>query len=111
MSLYVNTVTLAGNLTRDPTIDIAGGGDPLARCSLALNRRYRTANGEQREEVTFVELEAWGKTAQHLAKDFHKGASAVVEGRLRQVRPDNRSSYLVVTVRRIQHGASKRSET
>lgn len=105
--MMLNAVLLAGRLTRDPTIDVAGGTG-LARCALAMNRKYKTAAGESREEVTFVEIEAWDRTARRLVDEFRKGDLAIVEGRLRQVRPDNRPSYLVVTVRRLQHGDTKR---
>ena len=76
-----NKVTLLGNLTRQPEIKQAGSTQ-LANLGLAVNRRY-TANGEKREEVTFVDIVFWGKLAETLQRlDLQKGAPILVDGRL-----------------------------
>lgn len=78
-----NSVTLMGNLTRTPELRKTNNGTPVARCSLAINRRWRTETGEDREEVTFVDCDAWGKTAETLAKYCAKGDPLFVSGRLK----------------------------
>ena len=83
MSICVNRVFLAGNLTRDPVLRTVGSGNEVANLGLALNRRYRTRDGEQRDETTFVDCEAWGKTAQLIGQYLMKGSPAMIEGRLK----------------------------
>lgn len=78
-----NSVTLMGNLTRTPELRKTNNGTPVARCSLAINRRWRTETGEDREEVTFVDCDAWGKTAETLAKYCAQGDPLFVSGRLK----------------------------
>jgi single-strand DNA-binding protein len=80
----LNRVTLMGNLTRDIELKAVGGsGQQIARIGLALNRNYTTQGGEKREEVTFVDCEAWGKTAEVMAKYLSKGRPVLIEGRLK----------------------------
>ena len=78
-----NSVTLMGNLTRMPELRYLPKGTAVARCSLAINRKWRTEAGEEREEVTFVDCDAWGKTAETLAKYCGKGDPLFVSGRLK----------------------------
>lgn len=78
-----NSVTLMGNLTRTPELRYLPKGTPVARCSLAINRKWRTEAGEEREEVTFVDCDAWGKTAETLAKYCAKGDPLFITGRLK----------------------------
>lgn len=80
----LNKVILWGNLTRDIELRAVGSsGQQIARIGLALNRNYTTQGGEKREEVTFVDCEAWGKTAEVMAKYLSKGRPVLVEGRLK----------------------------
>ncbi len=58
-------------------------GMPVCQFSLALNHKYTSAGGEKREEVTYVDCEAWSKTAELIAKYLGKGRAALVEGRLK----------------------------
>lgn len=78
-----NKVFLMGNLTRDIELRHTSGNQAVANLSLAVNRRWRSADGQEREEVTFVDCEAWGKTAETLAKYLQKGRPVFVEGRLK----------------------------
>lgn len=78
-----NKVILMGNLTRDPELRHTSGNQAVANIGLAVNRRWRSAEGEQREEVTFIDCEAWGKTAETLAKYLKKGRPVFIEGRLK----------------------------
>ncbi|MCK5803621.1 MAG: single-stranded DNA-binding protein [Lentisphaeria bacterium] len=79
----LNKVFLMGNLTRDPEIRYTSGGSAVGNFGLAINRRYRTAGGEDREEVCFVDIEVWGRQAETCGNYLRKGAPALIEGRLR----------------------------
>ncbi|MDR2863072.1 MAG: single-stranded DNA-binding protein [Puniceicoccales bacterium] len=78
-----NKVILAGNLTRDPDLRTLPSGMTVARLGLAVNRRFTTKEGEQREEVTFVDIDSFGKQAETIAKYCTKGSSLLIEGRLK----------------------------
>jgi single-strand DNA-binding protein len=78
----VNQVTLMGNLTRDVEMRHTSGNNAVGNFGIAVNRRF-TSNGEKREEVTFVDCEAWGKTAELIAQYFAKGRPILVSGRLK----------------------------
>lgn len=78
-----NKVFIMGNLTRDIEIRHTAGNQAVANMSMAINRRWRSADGQDREEVTFVDCEAWGKTAETLAKYLQKGRPVFIEGRLK----------------------------
>jgi single-strand DNA-binding protein len=83
MSLSINKVMIAGNLTRDPQTRFLANDRAVADFSIACNRRYRTSDGEQKEEVTFIDVEAWGRTAELVGQYLTKGRACFVEGRLR----------------------------
>lgn len=78
-----NKVLLMGNLTRDPELRMTPKGTAVTQLGLAVNRRYRDDQGNDKEEVTFVDVEAWGKQAEVIAKYFTKGKPIFLEGRLR----------------------------
>lgn len=79
-----NKVLLMGNLTRDVEVRmLPSGSQSVGNFGLAVNRKWRDAGGEMREEVTFVDCEAWGKTAENIAKFFTKGRAIFIEGRLK----------------------------
>ena len=83
MSLNLNHVTLAGNLTRDPELRQVGTDKAVVNFGLAVNRRWRNAAGEQVEEATFVDVEAWGRVAEVIGQYLKKGSPAYIEGRLK----------------------------
>ena len=78
-----NKVILAGNLTRDPELRYTPKGTAIAKFGMAINRTWRTDTGETKEEVTFVDLDAFGKQAETLAQYMKKGSPLLVEGRLK----------------------------
>jgi len=78
-----NKVMLMGNLTRDIEIRHTPSNTAVGNFGLAVNRKYKTQSGEQREEVTFVDCEAWGRTAEVMAQYLSKGRPIFVEGRLK----------------------------
>lgn len=81
MSSY-NRVTLIGNLTRNPELKKTKSGASLTEIGLALNRAWTNEQGQKQEEVTFVDVTVWGKTAENAAQYLSKGRSVLVEGRL-----------------------------
>lgn len=78
-----NKVILLGNLTRDPELKHVAGNQAVAEIGLAVNRRFRTKDNEEREEVTFVDCEAWGRTAEVIKQYLTKGSPIFIEGRLK----------------------------
>lgn len=79
----LNKVLLMGNLTRDPELRVTPKGTPICQFSLAINRQFKMESGESREEVIYVDIEAWGKQGETIAKYVTKGRPLFVEGRLR----------------------------
>jgi len=79
----LNKVMLMGNLTRDPELRVTPKGTAICTFSLAINRKFKGENDEDREEVTYVDCEAWGKTGENVSKYMTKGRPLFVEGRLK----------------------------
>jgi single-strand DNA-binding protein len=92
MAGSVNKVFLMGNLTRDIELRHLSGDQAVANFGLAVNRRFRTKDGESREETTFIDCEAWGRTAETMSKYLHKGRPVFVEGRLKLDQWEDRES-------------------
>src|SRR5215467_15695221 len=78
-----NKVILAGNLTRDPELRYTPKGMAIAKLGMAINRTWKSETGENKEEVTFVDADAFGRTAEVIAQYLKKGRPILVEGRLR----------------------------
>jgi single-strand DNA-binding protein len=78
-----NKVILVGNLTRDPELRYTPKGTAVAKIGLAVNRVWTTETGEKKEEVTFVDVDAFGRTAENVAQYMRKGSPMLVEGRLK----------------------------
>ena len=78
-----NKVILAGNLTRDPELRYTPKGTAIAKFGLAINRTWKNEAGETKEEVTFVDVDSFGRQAEVIAQYFKKGSPILVEGRLR----------------------------
>lgn len=78
-----NKVLLMGNLTRDVELRALPSGNSVAQIGLAVNRSWTGQDGEKREEVTWVDCEAYGKTAEIMAKYLSKGRPVFIEGRLK----------------------------
>jgi single-strand DNA-binding protein len=101
-----NRVTLIGNLTRDPQLRYTPSQQAVCDFGLAINRKWKGADGQPREEVCFVDCTAWGRQAETLQKYVTKGQPLFVDGRLtfRQWDgPDGKKrSKLEVTVAQFQ---------
>jgi single-strand DNA-binding protein len=79
-----NKVILAGNLTRDPELRYLPKGTAVAAFALAVNRTWKSETGENKEEVSFIDIEAFGRQAEVIAQYMRKGRPLLVEGRLKQ---------------------------
>jgi single-strand DNA-binding protein len=82
MSSY-NRVILMGNLTRDPKLSYLPSNMAVCEFGIATNRRFRDRDGNQKEEVCFVDCSAFGKSAEVINQYMTKGRSMLVEGRLK----------------------------
>lgn len=83
MSVAINRVLLGGNLTRDPQVRFFANEQAVANFGLAINRRYKGSDGQMNDEVTFIDVEAWGRTAELVGQYLTKGRACFVEGRLK----------------------------
>jgi single-strand DNA-binding protein len=88
----LNKVMLMGNITRDIELRTIPSGQSIAQIGLAINRSWTSADGEKREEVTWVDCEAWGKTAEIMHKYLAKGRPVYIEGRLKLDQWDDKES-------------------
>ena len=97
-----NKVILMGNLTRDPELKQTPSNQSVAQIGLAVNRKYKGRDGDMKEETTFVDCEAWGRTAETMSKYLAKGRPVFVEGRLKldqwQDKDGNNRSKLKVVI-------------
>ena len=102
----LNKVMLMGNLTRDPELRYTPNNTAVTNLGMAINRRWRNQQGEQQEETTFVDLEAFGRTAEVLNQYLKKGRPVFIEGRLKldqwQNREGQNRSKLKVVVEQFQ---------
>ena len=72
-----------GNLTRDPEVRYTSSGTAIAKLGMAINRYWRNQEGQQQEETTFVDVDAFGKQAETIGQYLKKGRPIMVEGRLK----------------------------
>ncbi len=92
MAGSVNRVFLMGNITRDIELKHTPSDQAVATIGLAMNRVYKTRDGENREETTFVDCEAWGRTAEVMSQYLSKGSPVFIEGRLKLDQWDDRET-------------------
>lgn len=113
MPLSLNRVHFAGNLTRDPDLRAFTNESTVAKFTLASNRKVKSG-GLVKDEVVFVDCEAWNKDADALARYATKGRCLYVEGRLKQDqwqdKDGNKRSRLVIAVERFQFVDSAKAE-
>ncbi len=87
-----NKVILMGNLTRDPEMRVTPGGFSICKFTVAVNRKFKSQDGQEKEEVAFIDVDSFGKQAEVISKFFGKGKPILVEGRLRQDKWDDKTS-------------------
>jgi len=78
-----NKIILAGNLTRDIEIRYTQGGSAIGNTAIATTRKFTSQTGEQKEEVLFVDLTFFGRTAEIAKQYLRKGSKVLVDGRLK----------------------------
>lgn len=110
-----NVVILGGRLTRDPEIRYTPSGAAVTKFGLAIGRKYKTESGEEREEVVFVDVTAWNRTAEVIGQYFKKGSPILIEGRLKLDQWEDRQtgekkSRITVVARSFQFAGGKREE-
>src|SRR3954470_9431299 len=113
MSASFNKVMLMGNLTRDPQVKQLPSNTTVVEFGLAVSRKFKTASGEDREEVAFVDCSAFGRQAETISQFCTKGKPLFVEGRLKYDTWDDKSgagkrSKLSVVVENFQFLPSNR---
>lgn len=79
----LNTITIAGRLTRDPELKYVSGGRAVCEVSIANSRHYKDKSGEKKEETTFINATIWDKFAEYVGEKLRKGRPIIVEGRLK----------------------------
>lgn len=79
----LNVVLLMGNLTRDPELRFTPAGTAVCKFGLAMNRKWKKPDGTLQDEVCFVDVTAWKRSAELCSEYLKKGQPACVEGRLR----------------------------
>ncbi|OPZ74385.1 MAG: Single-stranded DNA-binding protein [Verrucomicrobia bacterium ADurb.Bin474] len=101
-----NKVILMGNLTRDPELRVTPQGMAICKIGLAVNRTFKGSDGNNQEEVTFVDVDAFGKQAEVIGKFMNKGKPILIEGRLRMdswtTKEGDKRSKMVVVVENFQ---------
>ena len=111
MSASFNKVILVGNLTGDPELQYTSNAKARVKFSMAMNRKYKGADGQQQEDVTFVPITVWGNSAEACAKYLSKGSPVMVEGRLRITsytdEDGNKKKYTEVVAQTVQFLGSR----
>ncbi len=110
-----NKVILLGNLTRDPELRYTPQGSAVCEFALALNHVYTNKQtGQKVEEVSFIDIVAWGKTGEICAEYLKKGRQVMIEGRLKQDRWEaqdgKKMSKVRVTAENVQFVGSRPSD-
>ncbi len=103
----VNTVVIAGNLTRDPEVKvIPSTGTHVANIGLASNRWFKK-NGEWEQETTYVDVKCWAQLAERVGENLKKGAPVLIEGSIRSEHWEDKAtggkrSKVVINATKIQ---------
>jgi single-strand DNA-binding protein len=102
----LNKVMLMGNLTRDPEVRYTPKGTAVGDIAMAINMSYKTAEGQMKDEVCYVDVVAWGRQAETCKEYLTKGSPIFVEGRLQldqwETKEGEKKSRLRVRAERIQ---------
>lgn len=110
----LNRVFIMGNLTRDPEMRYTPSNTAIVQIGVAINRTWKNQAGEKQEEVTFVDAEAWQKTAETINQYFRKGDPIHIEGRLKldqwEDKEGQKRSKLKVVIENFQFIKSKGDE-
>ena len=106
MAASLNRVVLVGNLTKDPELKFIPSGQAVCNLRMAMNRKWKAANGEWKDESTFVGVVVWGKSGEACGEYLKKGSPVLVEGRLQsrswETEDGQKRSILEVVSERVQ---------
>ncbi len=97
MAFESNFITFIGNLTDDPELRFTQGGTPVVTLRVASNRRWTGRDGQQQEETTYLNVNAWRELAENAGESLTKGDRVVVIGRVRVRSYENREGQTVWT--------------
>jgi single-strand DNA-binding protein len=101
----INNVFLAGRLTRDPEVSESSGGT-LCKMSVAYSRGYKAKDGTPKEEVLFIDVTAWRKTAEYCGEKLRKGHPIYVYGSLKmdswEAKDGTKRTKITITASRVQ---------
>ena len=109
----LNKVFLMGNLTRDPELRYTSNGTAVVAFGLAINRRYKSGD-DWKTEVSYFDVEVWGKQAENVNQYLTKGSGALVEGYLKQDRWEDESGGKRAKIKVVANNVqfmSKKSES
>jgi len=102
----LNSVIIAGNLTKDPIFRQTTNGTPVVNFSIASNRRFRDKNDEWKEDVCYVGIVAWNRLAESCRDKLKKGNAVLVDGELQsrtfKTEDGNNRTIVEIKARRIQ---------
>jgi len=101
-----NKVILVGNLTRDVEVRYTPGGTAIGNTGIAVNRKFKAATGEQKDETMFIDITFFGRTAEIANQYLRKGSKVLVDGRLKldqwTAQDGSKRSKHTVTVENLQ---------
>lgn len=114
MAIAINKTMLGGRLTRDPEVRKTGGNKSVCNFGLAINHRFKGADGQTKDDTVFVDCECWGRTAELVGQYLKKGSAAFCEGRLKldvwDDKEGNKRSKLKVVVDSVQFLGGKQDD-
>ena len=94
----INTVTVSGNLTRDPELRNLPSGQAVCSFSIAHNERYKDASGEWTDRACYFDVTVWSGLGEWMGRNLHKGQKVVVSGRLKWRQWDDKDGNKRTTV-------------
>ena len=111
----LNKVMLIGNLTRDPELRYLPNNTPVVGIGMAVNRRWKSKDGDEQEETLFVDLESFGKQAEVVNQYLKKGDPLYAEGRLKldqwEDKEGNKRSKMKVILEKFEFLKSSEGKT
>ena len=113
MASYSITVIM-GNITKDPVLSATSKGTSVCQINVAVNRKYSTGDEQKKEEVLFMPVVIWGKTAEAVNKYLKKGDPIFIEGYLKQDnwvdKQNNKRTAIKLVATRVQFINGKKPE-
>ena len=97
----LNSVIVAGNLTKDPTFRETSNNTPVVNFHIAVNRRYKDSNSQWQEDVCYVGVVAWNKLADSCRERLAKGSAVLIDGELqsRTFKSDENKNRTIVEIK------------